>query len=214
MSRRLAIGRAELDDALVETGTDLLNTFLKDVTHARHDGVGAVFSEIASHLSAGPDKGRAAAPPPLDKFAKQRAIAEQEEIVVGETKYVHIDPGPPPGKPQPFDDEQCRIIAAAQLAQQESVRLPDVVTHVWSEGAPKTWGDMAGSRADLSGWQISGAADGSDGGQAGATRLRFEVRFGEHAVSARWPEPPPSGIIQVNLDNDNTRIVERLPRES
>ena len=39
--RALASGRAERDDALGETGTDLLNTFLKDVTHASHDGVGA-----------------------------------------------------------------------------------------------------------------------------------------------------------------------------
>ena len=39
-------------------------------------------------------------------------------------------------------------------------------------------------------------------------RLRFEVRFGAAAISPRMPRPPPTGIIQVNLNTGNTRIVE------
>jgi hypothetical protein len=39
------------------------------------------------------------------------------------------------------------------------------------------------------------------------TTLEFEVRFGENAVSKRLATPPPSGIIQVNLGSENTRVV-------
>ena len=38
--------------------------------------------------------------------------------------------------------------------------------------------------------------------------LQFEVRFGQNAVSRKMPAPPPSGMVQVNLANDNTRVVE------
>jgi hypothetical protein len=37
--------------------------------------------------------------------------------------------------------------------------------------------------------------------------LRFEVRFGAAAISSRLSQPPASGIIQVNLENDFTREV-------
>ena len=37
--------------------------------------------------------------------------------------------------------------------------------------------------------------------------LRFEVRIGEHAVSKQIPQPPRSGLIQVNLDSGDTRVV-------
>ena len=40
--------------------------------------------------------------------------------------------------------------------------------------------------------------------------LRFEVRFGDNAKSSKWPKPSPSGYVQVNLGNDNTRFVDRL----
>ena len=39
--------------------------------------------------------------------------------------------------------------------------------------------------------------------------LRFEIRFGNAAISGRMLQPPPTGIVQVNLDDQNTRIVER-----
>ena len=39
--------------------------------------------------------------------------------------------------------------------------------------------------------------------------LEFEVRFGDNAVSERMPQPSRTGICQVNLGNQNTRIVER-----
>jgi hypothetical protein len=38
--------------------------------------------------------------------------------------------------------------------------------------------------------------------------LQFEVRFDTNATSKRWHTPPTSGMIQVNLRNDNTRLVE------
>ena len=39
--------------------------------------------------------------------------------------------------------------------------------------------------------------------------LRFEVRFGNAAISEKMPTPPTTGIVQVNLDDQNTRVVER-----
>eukprot|EP00928_Gymnodinium_smaydae_P049335 TRINITY_DN33100_c0_g1_i1.p1 TRINITY_DN33100_c0_g1~~TRINITY_DN33100_c0_g1_i1.p1 ORF type:complete len:1131 (+),score=167.08 TRINITY_DN33100_c0_g1_i1:131-3394(+) len=39
---------------------------------------------------------------------------------------------------------------------------------------------------------------------------RFEVRFGADAVSARMACPPSTGIIQVNLETQQTRVVRRL----
>lgn len=39
---------------------------------------------------------------------------------------------------------------------------------------------------------------------------RFEIRFGPNAVSDRMREPPSSGMIQVNLDTENTRVVQRV----
>ena len=40
--------------------------------------------------------------------------------------------------------------------------------------------------------------------------MQFEVRFGENATSPRMPTPPPSGIIQVNLATNNTRVVDKV----
>lgn len=42
--------------------------------------------------------------------------------------------------------------------------------------------------------------------------LRFEVRFGANATSKRFASPPPSGMIQVNLDDGNTRVVVEQSR--
>ena len=39
----------------------------------------------------------------------------------------------------------------------------------------------------------------------------FEIRFGAKAVSRRLKSPPTSGIIQVNVADENTRVVE--PRD-
>ena len=36
---------------------------------------------------------------------------------------------------------------------------------------------------------------------------QFEVRFGANATSQKMTTPPPSGMIQVNLTNENTRVV-------
>jgi hypothetical protein len=46
---------------------------------------------------------------------------------------------------------------------------------------------------------------------SGGNVLRFEIRFGNAAISDRMPTPPSSGIVQVNLDDHNTRVVERYP---
>ena len=40
----------------------------------------------------------------------------------------------------------------------------------------------------------------------------FEIRFGAKAVSRRLKSPPTSGIIQVNVADENTRVVERRAR--
>lgn len=37
----------------------------------------------------------------------------------------------------------------------------------------------------------------------------FEIRFGAAAVSAKMPTPPATGIIQVNVRSENTRVVRR-----
>jgi hypothetical protein len=42
----------------------------------------------------------------------------------------------------------------------------------------------------------------------GAT-LRFELRFGAAATSAKLAAPPPSGAVQVNLGTGNTRVVDK-----
>eukprot|EP01043_Picozoa_sp_COSAG02_P030660 COSAG02_NODE_1970_length_10224_cov_104.344691_6_plen_345_part_00 len=39
--------------------------------------------------------------------------------------------------------------------------------------------------------------------------LNFEVRFGNNARSTKMPRPSPTGMCQVNLANQNTRVVER-----
>ena len=44
------------------------------------------------------------------------------------------------------------------------------------------------------------------------TVMQFEVRFGQNAVSRKMPAPPASGMIQVHLTNDNTRVVEESAR--
>ena len=40
--------------------------------------------------------------------------------------------------------------------------------------------------------------------------LQFAVRFGQNAVSSRMPRPSQTGMCQVNIHNDNTRLVEEL----
>ena len=40
--------------------------------------------------------------------------------------------------------------------------------------------------------------------------LRFEVRFGANAVSAKFPTQSHTGILQVNLDDNNSRVVVPL----
>jgi hypothetical protein len=44
--------------------------------------------------------------------------------------------------------------------------------------------------------------------------LQFEVRFGQNAVSRKMPAPPDSGMIQVNLANENTRVVEESANQA
>ena len=39
--------------------------------------------------------------------------------------------------------------------------------------------------------------------------LPFEIRFGSAARSAKMPSPPETGIVQVNVNNENTRVVRR-----
>eukprot|EP01046_Picozoa_sp_COSAG06_P087278 COSAG06_NODE_33786_length_484_cov_0.740260_1_plen_124_part_10 len=77
-----------------------------------------------------------------------------------------------------------------------------------------------GSRASFSAEDnalIVGAADTmcpsvrlSDVRRPNGTILRFEVRFGANARSRRMPRGSPTGMCQVNLDNENTRIVEEI----
>jgi len=43
---------------------------------------------------------------------------------------------------------------------------------------------------------------------ADGTIMQFEVRFGANATSGVMPTPPPSGMIQVNLANEYTRVVQ------
>ena len=52
-------------------------------------------------------------------------------------------------------------------------------------------------------------AASSDGGQLRLPDLPFEVRWGSRATSWRMPQAPPTGMIQVNVHNGNTRVVRR-----
>ena len=44
--------------------------------------------------------------------------------------------------------------------------------------------------------------------------IPFEVRFGAAARSARIQQPPPTGALQVNIHNENSRVVRRRPAGS
>ncbi len=46
------------------------------------------------------------------------------------------------------------------------------------------------------------------------TELPHEVRWGAAAVSKRLPTPPSTGMIQVNVDNGNTRVVRVDPHKA
>ena len=46
-------------------------------------------------------------------------------------------------------------------------------------------------------------------GKVALPGIPFEVRWGDEAVSAKLPHPPPEGIIQVNIRSQNTRVVRR-----
>jgi hypothetical protein len=48
----------------------------------------------------------------------------------------------------------------------------------------------------------------------GGTTLQFEVRLGANATSAKMPVVPASGMCQVNLATDNTRVVEEAAKTS
>ena len=50
-------------------------------------------------------------------------------------------------------------------------------------------------------------AGSTDGGQLRLPDLPFEVRWGSRATSWRMPQAPPTGMIQVNVNNGNTRVV-------
>jgi hypothetical protein len=56
-----------------------------------------------------------------------------------------------------------------------------------------------------------GAVRISDVHVPNGTILGFEVRWGSRATSQKMPNPPSSGMIQVNVGNQNTRVVEVVP---
>ena len=55
--------------------------------------------------------------------------------------------------------------------------------------------------------QIKKAMDSKDDGVVKLEGIPFEVRWGDKAVSKKMPNPPDEGMIQVNIKNDNTRVV-------
>lgn len=89
---RLQITRAQLDEALVGGGMDLLATVLKDVTHARHDGVGAILNALGDHVM-GVGKASGAAPPLLPGAQLSDYVQQNRNmpIKVGTTAYVHVN---------------------------------------------------------------------------------------------------------------------------
>ncbi len=106
--KRLGITRAQLDGGLSGGGIDLLATIMKDVTHARHDGVGAVLTELSGGLGTllGVGRGAPGSPPPLPS-GQLSAYAEQNRqmpIHVGTTAYVHVNGQ---GKRELFSQVRC-----------------------------------------------------------------------------------------------------------
>ena len=80
---------------------------------------------------------------------------------------------------------------------------PAVFSHQGPDGA---WEPYDAARC----LEISAAMEAQ--GPDGAVQLDgipFEVRWGSRATSSRVATPPEEGMIQVNLKNDNTRIVRR-----
>ena len=57
---------------------------------------------------------------------------------------------------------------------------------------------------------------GKASGGAGSVQLPdgpFEIRFGSAAVSSKMPQVPSTKMVQVNLKNDNTRLVRPRPTD-
>ena len=80
---------------------------------------------------------------------------------------------------------------------------PAVFSHQGPDGA---WEPYVAARC----LEIQAAIDAQ--GPDGAVQLDgipFEVRWGSRATSSRVATPPEEGMIQVNIRNDNTRIVRR-----
>lgn len=220
---RLGITRAQLDGGLSGGGIDLLATIMKDVTHARHDGAGAVMKELSDGLSAIMGVGRGApggSPPPL-LGGQMSAYAEDNRrmpIQVGKTAYVHVNGE---GHRELFSQvRRARgfLHEAMEYSYQLYLTRADCVVSACLQEVNET---IARAQADL----LSVAAT-SSGGDLGALDaggsvsipdvtlpngkvLRFEVRFGNAAISGKMPKPPHTGIVQVNVDDQNTRIVER-----
>ena len=47
------------------------------------------------------------------------------------------------------------------------------------------------------------------GGRAALPGIPFEIRWGSQAHSSKLPTPPQTGMVQVNLNSGNTRVVRR-----
>ena len=113
----------------------------------------------------------------------------------------------PPEAPAPATSprhkQRWKSALAFAKTQTRDESGPAVFSHQGPDGA---WEPYDAARC----LEIQAAIDAQ--GPDGAIQLDgipFEVRWGSRATSSRVATPPDEGMIQVNLKNDNTRIVRR-----
>jgi len=88
-----------------------------------------------------------------------------------------------------------------------SVAMPVAAAFSFSHQAPNgTWEPYKPEQCVL---VANAMAQAPQGGRAALPGIPFEVRWGTEACSAKWSVAPDTGILQVNVKTENTRLVRK-----
>ena len=109
-------------------------------------------------------------------------------------------PSPPPPVPVPVPVPQPTAVAAP-------VQQIAIYEHQDSRGV---WTAYDNATASI----LEAAVRSNPNAVVRLPGIPFEVRFGAAARSARIQQPPPTGALQVNIHNENSRVVRRRPAGS